>query len=291
MHSQDGAVRRMAVVAPHVEHVAILHERSGRDAALAWLNASYGRDQAPAARVTGPWIVALLAALVALAYPVSALLPDRAIPATQIPARAFWAAALIPAVAAPLIAVWIPVQTLPVLVADYLALHLLIYGVLQLLILWRAGHRPGPLSPLAVGALLLWGLGVFGLALHVYAANFLPTPQRLLIIAVLAIGAVPFMLGDATLTEGGRAPVGRRWAARAAFLASLGLAVALDLEGLFFLLMIAPVILLFYVVFGLMGRWVAQRGGPASAGLGLGLILAWALGVSFPLFSAMAGSG
>ena len=73
--------------------------------------------------------------------------------------------------------------------------------------------------------------------------------------------------------------------ARLAFLGSLGLAVALDFEGLFFLLIIAPVIVLFYVVFGLMGRWVAQRSGPVAAGLGLGLVLAWALGVSFPLFA------
>ena len=49
--------------------------------------------------------------------------------------------------------------------------------------------------------------------------------------------------------------------------------------------MIAPVILLFFLVFGLMGRWVAARAGAASAGLALGLILAWALGVSFPLFA------
>ncbi len=34
-----------------------------------------------------------------------------------------------------------------------------------------------------------------------------------------------------------------------------------------------------------MGRWVARRAGAGAAGLGLGLCLAWALGVSFPLFS------
>ena len=288
MAAINGDIRRKAVVAPFVEHVAILHQRTGRDAALAWLNESYGRDLAPRAQTTGPWIIALLGALVALVYPLSTVLPARASPAVEVPARSFWAAALIPALITPLVAVWIPLNTLPVLVADYLALHLLIYGALQLLILWRAGIRPGPASALAVAALTFWGIAVFGLALHHYAANFLPTPQRMLIIAVLAIGAVPFMLADATLTQGGDASLGRRWGARAAFLGSLGIAVALDLEGLFFLLMIAPVILLFYIVFGLMGRWVAARGGASSAGVGQGLILAWALGVSFPLFATMA---
>jgi hypothetical protein len=34
-----------------------------------------------------------------------------------------------------------------------------------------------------------------------------------------------------------------------------------------------------------MGRWAARAGGAAGPGLALGLILAWALGVSFPLFA------
>jgi len=46
------------------------------------------------------------------------------------------------------------------------------------------------------------------------------------------------------------------------------------------------VLLLFYLVHGLMGRWIAQRCGSLAAGVGLGVCLAWALGVSFPLFDA-----
>ncbi len=175
---------------------------------------------------------------------------------------------------------------LPVLVADYLALHLLIYGALQLVLLRRFGVPWGHFSALAVVALLVWGLGVFGFALDRYAANFWPVGARWWIIAALALGAIPFMVADAFVTQGGRAPLSHRIGARAGFLASLGFAVALDFWGLFFLLMIAPVILLFYVVFGLMGRWVARRGGALSAGIAQGLILAWAIGVSFPLFVA-----
>jgi len=71
---------------------------------------------------------------------------------------------------------------------------------------------------------------------------------------------------------------------------SLAIAVLLDTERLFFLAMIGPVILLFFLIYGLMGRWAAVRAGAASAGVALGLILAWALGVSFPLF-ATGGTG
>ena len=42
----------------------------------------------------------------------------------------------------------------------------------------------------------------------------------------------------------------------------------------------------FFMMHGLMGRWIGQRSGPVFAELGLGLCLAWFIGVSFPLFSA-----
>jgi hypothetical protein len=102
----------------------------------------------------------------------------------------------------------------------------------------------------------------------------------------MAVGAIPFMLADATLTEGGRAPLHRTLAVRAAALASLGIAVLLDLERLFFLLIILPVILVFFLLFGTAGGWIGRQSHrPAAAGIGLGLFLAWALGVTFPLFA------
>ena len=223
-------------------------------------------------------------AIVALAAPLSRLLPDRAPPVPEpLSARRFALVVGVPALLAPLLAVQVETQLLPVLVADYLALHLALYGAMQLALLWRFGRRPGDLRPLAVLALLAWGLGVFGFALDRYGANFWPTPERLTIIAALTCGALPFMLGDAMLARG--AALWQRITARAGFLISLALAVLLDTERLFFLAMIAPVILLFFIVFGLMGRWVAARAGAAPAGVALGLILAWALGVSFPLFA------
>ncbi|MGB3406536.1 MAG: alpha/beta hydrolase, partial [Jannaschia sp.] len=111
-----------------------------------------------------------------------------------------------------------------------------------------------------------------------------PTGARLWIIAAVAVGALPCMVADAVLTHG--AGILRRIVLRGAFLGSLVVAVTLDFSGLFFLLMIAPVIVLFYLVFGTMGRAAATRSGPLASGIALGLVLAWALGVSFPLFQA-----
>ncbi|MFU8881169.1 MAG: alpha/beta hydrolase [Rhodobacterales bacterium] len=283
--SRDG-IRRAAIVAPGVEHVGVLFSRTGQAAARDWLDESYGRSSSNTPPATGGWLAVLLAAIVALAWPLSRRLPKQTTPLPALTWGQFALVVLLPAALAPVLAVMLGINTLPVLVADHLAVHLLIYAALQLALLWRAGLRPGPVSPAAAAFLILWGLGVFGLVLDRYGANFLPTPERLWIIAALTLGAVPFMLADALVTGAGRGTWARRILARLGFLASLGIAVALDMSGLFFLVLIAPVIVLFYVVYGLMGRWVAQRSGAAAAGLGLGLALAWALGVSFPLFSA-----
>lgn len=282
--ARDG-VRRKAMLAPAAEHVAILHSRAGRSAALDWLNGYYERSRQAPAPPTGWALLALLAAITALFAPVARLAGGaRGARPAILPARAVLGVTLAPAIAVPLLLAPVETAFLPVLVADYLMLHLGLYGlVLGGLLLWRKGMpgRPG----LAAAALLaFWAIGIFGTALDRYGANFWPTGERLSIIAALCAGAVPFMLADSWLAYG--APLWQRVWGRLAFLGSLGLAVALDFEGLFFLLMIAPVIVLFYLTFGIMGRATARVSGPSAAGLGLGLALAWALGVSFPLFAA-----
>jgi hypothetical protein len=70
------------------------------------------------------------------------------------------------------------------------------------------------------------------------------------------------------------------------FLFSLGLAVLLDFEGLFFLLIIVPIVMLFFLVHGFLSHWtVARTGSPLVAGLGNAFAFAWALGVTFPLYA------
>lgn len=283
MVSRDG-LRRMAVVAPGVEHVSILHSRAGQAAALDWLDGFHERQSAVSPARTGPFLLLLLVALVALSAPLAARLPKGASGPLRL-SRGRWAAILLlPGLAAPGLAILLNRDFLPVLVADHLALHLGLYGLIQLALLRAFGRAIGPILWVAAGALVLWGLGVFGVALDRYGANFWPVAPRGWIIAAIALGAVPFMLADARLVQ--RQALWLRVLIRLAFLGSLGFAVLLDFEGLFFLALIAPVIVLFYLIFGTMGRFVARQSGPAAAGLGLGLILAWALGVSFPLFSA-----
>jgi hypothetical protein len=283
----SGTVTRRALAAPFSEHVSVLQSRVGRGAALDWLDRAYERRSDIVILPTGWAILGLLGGLVLVFGTVARRLPAGDIPATGLSIRRFAVALTLPAIVAPLVAV--PLNTafstgfLPVLVADYLVLHLFVFGAVQLGLLRLWGVRFGGLSWAAFGALVVW-CALFGFALDRYAANFWPSPARLWIMAVMVLGAVPYMLADATLTA--QAAVLRRFAVRASFVLSLGLAVALDFEGLFFLMIIAPVLILFYLVFGTMGHAAARRSGPLAAGLALGLTLAWALGVSFPLFQA-----
>ncbi len=282
---QSGDILRRAAVAPNVEHVGVLFSPAALSEARDWLDGTFNKSSTAPFVTPGPWILLLLAGIVLLFRPLTELLPPN--PAERVPVGAarFWLAIALPAIAVPLVATQVRTQFLPILVADYLALHLVLFGGLQLLIL--GPRRLGPYSGTVVAAFVLsiWGIGVFGFAMDRYAASFFPSLERLPVIAVLAVGAILAMLADAVVTESGRGRLWRRIAARVALFVSLSIAAALDPERLLFLVIILPVILLFLLVHGQMGRWVARRSGPMPAGLGLGLCLAWALGVSFPLFS------
>ncbi len=280
---------RRVVFAPSVEHVGVLYSGTALREARAWLDASFGRESAGDVPLRGGWIALLLVGVVALGWPLSQLLPKGTRLPPRLPLGRFLAAALLPALAVPLI-LW-PVETriLPVLVADYLAVHMALYGALTLLLLsrWQGLGDEFPPSVFLIGlAVAFFGIALFGGALDRYVASFFPHGGRAWVIVGLMLGAVPFMLGDALLTEGGRAPFWRVLLVRAAFLASLAAAVALDFQRLFFLVIILPVIVLFFLLFGMMAGWVGRRTGlPAAAGLGLGFVLAWALGVTFPMFA------
>ncbi|PZX46075.1 serine aminopeptidase S33 family [Roseinatronobacter thiooxidans] len=282
---------RRAVIAPKVEHVGVLYSATALHAARDWLDASFGRDSSGPVAQRGGWIAALLLATVALAWPLARALPAGAGPVPPpLSAKRVLVAALAPALLVPLALAPFEIRVLPVLVADYLVLHLGLYGLMTLALLWHWGQFQGqfPARIWWVGAAVaLFGIAVLGGVIDRYVASFLPHSGRMVIIAGLALGAVPFLLADGILTQGGKARLWRVVLARVAFLASLGLAVALNFEALFFLLIILPVIVLFFLLFGTMSGWVGRRTGlPAAGGLGLGLVLAWALGVTFPMFDA-----
>jgi hypothetical protein len=281
-----GDVVRRAVVAPGVEHVGVLYSQTGKREAVAWIDAAFGRESSVQVAATGGWILLALAGIVLLGRPLAQKLPQGQAPA-PVPKGVFWTAAIVPAIVTPLVLAPFDLRFLPVLVADYLAVHAALYGTLALIILWVGGVRisGARLWPFAI--LLLWGIVLFGGFLDRYVASFFPTGPRISIIAAVSTGTILALIAEAALTQAGHASFWRKTVARLSFLGSLGIATALDFEGLFFLLLILPLIGLFYASFGVMGGWVGRRSGAVLAtGAGLGLCLGWALGVSFPMFDA-----
>lgn len=282
----SGDISRRTAVAPFVEHVGVLYSAASLREARDWLAGAFDMQADVPVWSTGPWLSALMISLVALMWPLAAMVGQRVSAHPPLSRLAFSGLLLAPALLAPVVATQTQVDLLPVMVADGLAVMVFVYGALQLIGLRALGQRLGSVQWGALAVLVLWGIGVFGLALDRYGASFMPIPERWPIIAALAIGTVPFMLADAALTQAGHARFWRRMAARLAIFAALGLTVALDPERFFFVVIIFPVLLLFFCVHGLMGRWIGQQAGAVTAGIGLGVILAWALGVSFPLFDA-----
>jgi pimeloyl-ACP methyl ester carboxylesterase len=280
----SGPVTRRAFAAPRVEHVGVLFSPIAVNAAEDWLDTTFGRQAKGRADHMGWWILALLAGIVMGFRPLVAGLP-KGPKAPEVPVRRFLLATLLPTVAVPLIITPFYHSFMPVLVADYLMLHLALFGLLQLVLLGGWCQLRGAFPTLAVLALAFWGILVFGLALDRYAASFWPSTQRLWIIAALCLGTIPFMVADAFVTQAGRGAVWRRFAARILLFVSLIIAAVIDPDQLTFVVIVLPVFVLFFLVHGLMGRWIGRRSGAVAAGLGLGICLAWALGVSFPLFA------
>jgi len=66
----------------------------------------------------------------------------------------------------------------------------------------------------------------------------------------------------------------------------VALAVVLDLERLFFLIIITPVIVAFLVVYGLFSSWAYRATGhPAVGALANALAFAIAIGATFPILT------
>jgi hypothetical protein len=86
--------------------------------------------------------------------------------------------------------------------------------------------------------------------------------------------------------DGRPAARGAYLATKIAFLLSLAIAVALDFERLFFLVIIIPVIVLFFLVYGLFSSWAYRRTGhPFVGGIANAVAFVWAISVTFPLLA------
>ncbi|MGP3697567.1 alpha/beta hydrolase [Rhodobacter sp. NSM] len=274
-----GEIERRAAVAPYVGHAGVLWSPATLRELRDWLAPG---STAPVA-ATGPWILLLLAGLVALVWPAAALLPNRRRKALAIGWPFFLVLLALPALPAAFLSLNFGASVLGLAGVGRIALFFGIWGLLQLAVLahYRGLDRriDGPAL-----ALLMGGSLIFAFAMDRYAAAFLPTGPRLPLMALLAIGTLPFMLAHAHLAH--RAGFWRRLLLALAPVLALGGAIAAEPERLGLSFTVVPVFLLFLLVFGTMGRWVSRFTGPATVGIGLGLMLAWSIAASTPLFGA-----
>lgn len=295
----DGTARRASFI-PHVEHIGVLYSQASMVSALSWLDAVFGTARAGGLTLAarGPWILLLIAGVTALGWPLSMLLPVVSRPAVGagLGWRAIWLPLVAPAVLAPLVLRPLPTHFLPILVGDYLALHFALYGALCLLFLrWRApqalrGTAARAWSPgaLLAGVLLLTLYGAIGLGWSIdrYITSFTPVGARLPLLFAMLVGTSSYFLSDEWLTRGPGAARGGYAASKVAFVASLVIAVALDFERLFFLIIIVPVIVIVFLIYGLFSRWCYRRTGhPLVAGTASAIAFAWAIAVTFPMIA------
>jgi len=293
----DGTARRL-VIAQDVEHIGVLYSPTSLTAARDWLNRAFGRqtaagaDAAPAA--LGGALGLYYLGVVLLAWPLSRLLPRVAEPArgAGLGWRPFLRTAVAPAVLTPL-ALWpMPNDFLPIAIGDYIALHFATYGVLTWFGLWIAGGRPKPAAgwfswrafAVAVIAVALFETLTLMLPTDTFVASFVPGADRLLILLVLLAGVLLWASADEWLTRGPGAPRFGYAITKALFLVSLLLAVFLNRNELFFLIIIVPAILALFIVYGLFSGWIYRRTGhPFVAALTNALAFAAAITVSFPI--------
>jgi len=286
----DGTARR-STLSGGVEHIGVLFSRQSLAEALDWLNQAFGQRGDGWVDTRGPWLGLLYLGLVALAWPLSALLPRVA--AVPLGAGLRWRSllplAVLPALLTPLILWRLPTDFLPSLLGDYLTVHYAVYGLLTAAGLWLLRRPVGgrvPAGPFLAAAVLMasYCILAIGLPIDRYVTSFLLPLGRVPIMLAVLVGTLLYSVADEWATRG----PGRRWGAYAAtkacFVLSLVLAIALNPARLFFLVIIVPVILLFLIVYGLFSGWAYRRTRhPLVGAAAVALAFAWAIAATFPV--------
>ena len=291
-----GSARRMAL-SPGVEHIGVLYSGHSMREALDWLNRSFGRTQAGFIDTRGVALGLLYLGLIALAWPLARCLPKIVMEPAAGSYR--WRDLLLvsagPALLTPLLLWKAPSDFLPIMLGDYLVLHFALYGALSLAamaLLRRA--RPSLVLPAkSVGrstivtlAVIAYGLFAVGLATHLFVFNFLPGPGRLPLVLAMLCGTLVYFVVDEWLTRSCAPLRGAYACTKAFFLLSLVLAIGLNPPRLFFLVIIVPMILAFFIVYGLFTGWAYRRTQHAlPGGLANAVIFAWAIATTFPVIS------
>ena len=145
----DKLNRRRAVIAPNAEHVSVLYSQTSLREATLWLAETFGSPTDLDVMRTdrrAPWILVLVVSLVALGWPLTGSLPRtyNRLPSKSLSLRTAALILLIPTVATPLLLWPVPKGSFPVLVADYLALHFALFGIVALSVLYWRGASVSP---------------------------------------------------------------------------------------------------------------------------------------------------
>ena len=280
---RHGPVVRRAVAAPRVGHVGVLWSPTALAEARDWIAAA-GVPGGGAVAATGPWIAGLLGAILVLSWPLTRYLPARAAggrAASSLGVKRLAAALVLPALLAAAAALAARSSLIGLKGMDGLAAFFLVLGAGQLALLRRWGHGPGRPDPLGSAALLAWA-AVFAWAMDRYAAAFVPVGPRWALLALLLPGALLTTLADGVLTGG--APFWRAILVRAVPLVALLAVMLAEPARLGLQFTALPVLVLFWLVFGTMAGRVAGYRGQDAPRAALGLVLAWSLAASLPLF-------
>ncbi|MCS6880930.1 MAG: alpha/beta fold hydrolase [Oscillochloridaceae bacterium] len=297
---------RRVVFVPGAEHIGVLFHPVSMAETLGWFQAAMPLrampppgagvldNRLPALGLVYIGAVLLYWPLVRLLQPIGPLGGQTA----PFPRRGWWATALAPALLAPLLLRLIPAgDLLPIRVGGPLALFFGLYGLLTaagLAALTRgrraawsglAAWRRGLLMAVAAALLVVgYVLLSFGVPTHLFVLNYFPPPPRWPVFLAVFAAMLPYFLADERLTRGAGAPRGAYVLTKGAFFGGLILAIVLNPRELFFLVLIAPLFVVYFVIYGLLSGLVHRQTRTIVVGALVNAVLfAWIVAATFPL--------
>ncbi|EGV17890.1 alpha/beta hydrolase [Thiocapsa marina] len=289
----DGSARRLAL-APGVEHIGVLYAEGALAESLTWLDATFARTGSGYVDRRGAGLALLFLGILCLAWPLSRLLPQVSDHprGAGLSWRRLLPVAIAPAVLTPLVLWRLPSDFLSIMLGDYLALHFAVYGLLTALGVWvmrpAGSARQGAVSrsamTVAILAVSVYATLAFAVPTDRFVTALLPGLERMHLVLAIFAGTLVYCLADEWATRGAGAARGGYWLTKLLFLFSLLAAVALNLNALFFLVIIVPAILVLFLIYGLLSGWVYRRTRhPAVAAVANAIAFACAVAVTFPV--------
>jgi dienelactone hydrolase len=217
----EGTARR-AVFVPRAEHVGVLYSPVSMAESAAWIRQASGLQPLDGGFLDhrGWSIVGLIFGIVLIGWPLLRLLPRVVIRAgthgADLPWRRILTVIAVPTILTPVTLRLLPTDLLPVLVADYLALHFLAYGLFMFAaLLWvnKGWTALPPWADISWGRFVaatalstLFVAGAFGGALHFTVTVLFPAPSRLPLAGLMMLGTVTCYLATEWALRGDGAP-------------------------------------------------------------------------------------